>query len=694
MKRILVFILLLVLQKSLASLAYNGLQLRFTNSNLLNHNEKVYKSEDLLLISFNRDLSHQEQSELKRYVEVYGYIPSKTYLVEVKTNTSILALTSNDKISSLITQIQDYDFRNKISDQALKPSVFNKDLRQVFYISLYKEKHVRSFKQKFKNVSEKIICEGRFCIIETKMADLINLASYSKVEWIEPYQSIQTLEIRLDDVTERSMTAGDYSDLNGFENGTKVMNFESLWSKGVTGQNQIVSYADTGLDTGDVATLSLDFKNNLYSGFAFAVDGKSWFDPMGHGTHVAGSIVSSGENSNLLRGGAFGAKIIAQSMWSPLLGGLMVPVKLANLFDAAYKQGARIHSNSWGKNAGYGVYDSFSQQVDEFMFNNQDFLLLFAAGNEGADKDSNGKIDEGSLLSPATAKNVLTVGASENLTKLGGIQKQIKDLKSAKGKWEADPIASSYVSDNENGVAMFSSRGPTADKRRKPDIVSPGTNILSTRSHVPGASPLWGEYNKDYVWAGGTSMATPLTAGAAVLVRQYLIEKKGLSSPYASLIKGSLMFFAKDMYPGQYGDGDLRELEHAPDNNQGFGRTDLHKFSEAADSAVFIDDLGLATNETKEFKIQMLKGQSLKAMLIYTDAPSLPSVQKNLVNDLSLTVIVDGNVSLVNNTINNYEIMGPITASADEEVRLVVKGESVPIGLNGKQPFSLIYKVE
>ena len=48
--------------------------------------------------------------------------------------------------------------------------------------------------------------------------------------------------------------------------------------------------------------------------------------------------------------------------------------------------------------------------------------MLFAAGNAGADLNKDGRIDEGSVISPATAKNVLSVGASENLWDKGGIQ--------------------------------------------------------------------------------------------------------------------------------------------------------------------------------------------------------------------------------------------------------------------------------
>ena len=53
-------------------------------------------------------------------------------------------------------------------------------------------------------------------------------------------------------------------------------------------------------------------------------------------------------------------------------------------------------------------------QADHSARNHSGMLILFAAGNSGVDSNSNGEIDDDSIGSPATSKNVLTVGASEN----------------------------------------------------------------------------------------------------------------------------------------------------------------------------------------------------------------------------------------------------------------------------------------
>src|SRR5690606_28622322 len=136
-----------------------------------------------------------------------------------------------------------------------------------------------------------------------------------------------------------------------------------------------------------------------------------------------------------------------------------------------------------------------------------DMLILFAAGNDGADRNRDGRIDPGSVSPPATAKNSLSVGASENYELRGGIQEKIGKLNPR--NWGVEPIASDTVSNNPNGLVAFSARGPTTDGRIKPDVVAPGSNILSNCSKVPESGELWGRYNDKHCFSGGTSMSTP-----------------------------------------------------------------------------------------------------------------------------------------------------------------------------------------
>ena len=109
------------------------------------------------------------------------------------------------------------------------------------------------------------------------------------------------------------------------------------------------------------------------------------------------------------------------------------------------------------------------------------------------------------------------------------------------------------MSNDDEQVVAFSSRGPTADGRMKPDILAPGTFILSTRSSQIAANNFaWASYpsnKKRYFHMGGTSMATPLTAGALALVREFLRTKRHIASPSAALMKALLIAGARRL-PG------------------------------------------------------------------------------------------------------------------------------------------------
>ncbi len=128
------------------------------------------------------------------------------------------------------------------------------------------------------------------------------------------------------------------------------------------------------------------------------------------------------------------------------------------------------------------------------------------------------------------------MGATENLRPTIAIHYDIFGF-------PVNPLGSDLVADNPEGMAAFSGRGPTTDGRIKPDVVAPGTAVLSTRSRaVVTASTDWGVSNDPaFFFDGGTSMATPLVAGCAALVRQFLVTDHAIASPSAALVKALLI---------------------------------------------------------------------------------------------------------------------------------------------------------
>jgi subtilisin family serine protease/photosystem II stability/assembly factor-like uncharacterized protein/uncharacterized protein YegL len=294
---------------------------------------------------------------------------------------------------------------------------------------------------------------------------------------------------------------------------------DTVWNAyGLYGAGQIVAVADTGLDVGrNDASLSDDFEGRIVSAYALGRLG-DWSDPKGHGTHVTGSAVGNGRNSgsdppahayaSSYAGIAPEAQLVHQSIMAAdgSLGG--IPTDLNDLFQQAYDDGARIHTNSWGAPVA-GAYDHNAFDADQFVWNHPDMVVLFAAGNEGVDANADGVVDPDSVSSPGTAKNVITVGATENLRPTGGFTGRWGD--GWPTRYPSNPIHDDFVSSNYNGMAAFSGRGPVDGARIKPDLVAPGTNILSVRTHQHtlsmGAESGANGWTADAPWVITTTLA-------------------------------------------------------------------------------------------------------------------------------------------------------------------------------------------
>jgi hypothetical protein len=291
----------------------------------------------------------------------------------------------------------------------------------------------------------------------------------------------------------------------------------------------------------------------------------------------------------------------------------------------------------------------------------------------------------GSVTAPGTAKNCITVGAREN----NRPEFTITYGQAWKDDYPAEPIKSARLADDPDAIVAFSSRGPTDDGRIKPDVVAPGTYILSTRSRMIAENNFaWGRFepSKLYMYDCGTSMATPLTAGAVGVIREYLRKKQRMASPSAALLKASLIASAVFL-PGTPAEFD---------SNQGYGRVNLDAIlaPPAPLSVSFVEGPGVQTGDMNERTVAVASGGSpLRIVMAYSDYPG-----PTLVNNLNLVVRApDGSVFVGNSkeaggadfdATNNIELVH-VPQAAQGNYRVQVIGSNVA---SGPQPFALVIR--
>jgi hypothetical protein len=379
-----------------------------------------------------------------------------------------------------------------------------------------------------------------------------------------------------------------------------------IWAHGIRGEGQIVGMADTGLDAnscyfnGDALPIVNTWSDSAGYGtltdpshrkivaYDFLYSCDQWpnapscedpadhtkWDTYGHGTHVAGNMVGDSDNNPETYaaedGMAPAAKIVVQD--AGFLAntcndgpGFDCPVmKLDPIFEQARVQGVSVHNNSWGDNEKVAGpqqcnYTARSQDVDRYMWEHKEFLIVYAAGNYGA------RNVDFSVGSPSTNKDGLAIGSSRT-----------------------SPTATS-----DDNISSYSSRGWTSDGRIKPDLIVPGSNVSAGNNGTVDGAVNCGTNS-----GGGTSYATPIAVAAAALVRQYYTDgfypsgKKDMASaltPTAALIKATMINSAASMKGTDNAGGPISLI---PSNEQGWGRVQLDQTLLFAGSTrkLFADD--------------------------------------------------------------------------------------------------------
>lgn len=281
---------------------------------------------------------------------------------------------------------------------------------------------------------------------------------------------------------------------------------EYYWEQKYTGKGIKVAVLDTGV----YPHPDLTKKNNRLVGFVDLVRNKRQpYDDNGHGTHVAGCIAGDGyESQGKYRAPAYNAQIIGIKVLNKFGSGNLSTV-IAGI-DWCISSKEKIHAIclSLGSPAFSSAQsDPVCQAVRKAW--EHGIVVCAAAGNDGPQQNTIG--------SPGIEPMIITVGATDDRRTIGR---------------------------EDDQIATYSSRGPTIDGLVKPDVVAPGTGIVSLvspRAYLAKTMLKDQKVNNWYLAMSGTSMATPIVVG---LVAQ-LLEQNPRLTP--NQVKNALLAKAEDM---------------------------------------------------------------------------------------------------------------------------------------------------
>jgi hypothetical protein len=640
--------------------------------------------EQLYLVQMIGPVKNEWLESLRQSADIVSYIPNNAYLVRATATgfAAIKELATSQQ--SFIQWSGDYKPAYKIAPEI----ALHSEKVIAATVQFVKGKHTEEQLQKLAAIpsvsifDEPASAEGYTNLrIKVDPSQIADIARLSDVVWIEPFNTPVLLDERQNLIIAGSMVNSQLSG-PGYLAWLRVKGLAST-------PDFLVDVADSGMDKGllDPAVIHKDFLNQaglnriIYSRLVAGdgIEGTSQ-DSTGHGT-LNSSIIggyNTGTTFPSVDGNGYnyglGVHPFIKLGSSKIFNPEFTNPNYITLTDAMYRDGTRISSNSWGaySNA-YTVdcqtYDSLVRDARRTESGNQELTIVFASGNAGP---------TGELASPGSAKNIITVGASENMR---------PGLDGCGIPTEGADDASSLID--------FSSGGPTIDGRTKPDICAPGTHIQGAKSQDRGytGSGVCGPVNYPsgqtlYTWSSGTSHAAPAVSGGAALIRQYFQQSTG-RAPSPAMVKAYLTnstsymtgFMANDSLPGKH---------------QGFGLMNLGRALDEA-QRILIDQtqtLG-ATGQTFVARGRITSSSKpVRVTLCWTDAPGIPSANP-VVNDLDLQLTINGQIYLGNHfsggvsttggtadRLNNVEsIWIPEGVSGEYEIRVVaanIAGDGVP----------------
>ena len=569
----------------------------------------------LYLLQFSGPLTPEQREELKKAgVDLIQYVPDDAFIAKFN-KVSPATVASLSSVRWIGPYGQEYKVHPRLA--AAAKAATNQTMSVNILLSPNASAaETAAVRAQLRGVNhESHLRQGTILQADISSVRLQTLAQSDATLWIEPAP-----KRKLYDEFASKIVGGDDGAL-----ATPTITQQ----QGFDGAGITVCVADTGLDTGDTNTMHPDLLGRV-TGFQFygtnIFDGS---DGYGHGTHCAGIVAGNAATGETDPddGGLYGlgiapgAKLFVERIFDDDAGAASPFPSDETLTHDAVRHGAKIGSNSWGNDT-QGEYDLDCMQFDALVRDadagtagDQPYVLEFSAGNAGPAAQTIG--------SPACSKNVIATGASQNVP---------------------GTLAQTYglYAEGPDAMADFSSRGPCADGRLKPDLVAPGTWIASAASSyaLDLAGTSWTVIDDYYVYEGGTSMSGPYAAGAAAVFMQFYQSMHTNAVPSPALVKAALINSAGELDQANGGPGPV------PNYDEGWGRVTLTNIittnvAGALRYYEYVDQSVRLTNGQVYAQHIFVQGadQPLKITLAYTDVPGFPGANPALVNDLDLEVV-------------------------------------------------------
>ncbi|WP_188455979.1 S8 family peptidase [Virgibacillus oceani] len=311
-----------------------------------------------------------------------------------------------------------------------------------------------------------------------------NLHQYPSIGCCSAKLSVKKIEYLLDNCNHIKKVYYDRKVTALLDTATPSIKSDQLKQSGLTGKDVTIAVIDTGIYP------HIDLAGRI-TGFKDFVKNKTEpYDDNGHGTHCAGDAAGNGSASGgKYQGPASDANLVGVKVLNKMGSGSLSTV-IAGV-DWCIQNQSKLNINvlslSLGSEAQQSAKDDPVVRAVEEAWN-RGIVVCVAAGNSGPSPST--------IASPGISPKVITVGAAND---------------------------NNTVTRSDDTVAEFSSRGPTIDGLTKPDLLTPGVNIISLRS--PGSfldkTNAGARIDSNYFSLSGTSMATPICAGVVAQLLQY-----------------------------------------------------------------------------------------------------------------------------------------------------------------------------